>query len=228
MEKQDFIEWVRKLQVGYKPNESVQSQIAELELIALVGPTGVGKTTIIEKLGLPYVQSDVTRAPRDGERDGHEYHFRSDYYEILNEIKAGEYAQFLIAKNNEFYGTRASSYPLSGVAVMAILASVVPLFRKLGFKKIIPIYVLPPSYVEWMRRIGTGRLLDLPARMSEARESLPISIEDPLYHFVLNDDLDLAVQEVMTITSGGTVTAHRDLLARSSADLLFGRLGIDS
>ncbi len=228
MEKKDFTEWVRKLQIGYTPNDSVVSQLASLELIALVGPTGVGKTTIIEKLGIPYVQSDVTRSPREGEKDGHEYHFRSDFYEILDEIKAGEFAQFLIAKNGEFYGTRARSYPSSGVATMAILASVIPLFRKLGFKKIIPIYILPPSYVEWMRRIGSGRSLDLSERMSEARESLPLALSDPAYHFVLNDDLAMAVNEVLAIARGGRVTEHRDQLARSSADLLFGRLGIES
>jgi hypothetical protein len=63
--------------------------------------------------------------------------------------------------------------------------------------------------------------------LSEARESLPLAMNDPAYHFILNDDLELATQEVLTIISGGQISQHRKELARSSADLLFGRLGID-
>src|SRR4051794_23046067 len=103
MEKKDFIEWARKLSVGYHANPQVQAQLAQIDLIALVGPTGVGKTTIIEQLEQPYVVSDVTRPPRNGEKDGQEYNFRTDYYDILDEIKAGQYVQFLIAKSDEFY-----------------------------------------------------------------------------------------------------------------------------
>jgi len=227
VEKKDFIEWVTKLAMGYRPNATVQQQLANIELIAIVGPTGVGKTTIIEKLGLPHVASDVTREPRSGEENGKEYNFRNDYLSIIDDIQNGEYAQFLVAKNGEFYGTRASSYPASGPATMAIIASAVPVFRTLGFKKVIPIYILPPSYVEWMHRIGTGRSLDLEARMDEARESLPIAITDPTYKFVLNDDLDLAVGEVETFINGGDINPHRKQLAASSADLLFGRLGVE-
>lgn len=227
MEKADFIEWVRKLAPGYRANASVLRQLSQVDLIALVGPTGVGKTTIIEKLGLPYVVGDVTRPKRDGEKDGQEYHFRTDYFRMLEEIKAGDYVQFLVAKNGEFYGSRALGYPSSGSAAMAVIASSLPLFRSLGFRRVVPIYILPPSYVEWLRRIGSGRATDITARMSEAKESLPIALADPDYTFILNDDLGLALEEVRTVIGGGKISEHRDKLARESADLLFGRLGID-
>ena len=226
MEKKDFISWVKKLEPTYLPNDSVAGQLASIDLIAIVGPTGVGKTTIIEKLGIPYVKSDVTRPSRDDEKDGHEYFFRSDYFKMLDEIKACEYAQFLTSHSGEFYGTRIGSYPADGPATMAVVASAIPTFRKLGFKRVIPIYILPPGYIEWLRRIGTRRASDLDARMKEAAESLPIALDDAEYHFVLNDDLDVAVEEVKTILAGGKVSEHRETLARSSADLLFGRLGV--
>jgi len=227
MDKNDFIEWTRKLSATYHPNDAVRQQLSQIDLIAIVGPTGVGKTTIMEKLDLPYVLSDVTRVPRLHEKDGQEYFFRDDFIRILDEIKGGLYAQFLVAKSDEFYGSRASSYPAAGPAVMAIVARAIPDFRQLGFRHVLPIYILPPSYVEWMHRIGTGRSLDINARMSEARESLPIALNDPTYHFVLNDDLALAVQEVKTLIAGQDITQHRKNLAHESADQLFGRLGIE-
>ena len=137
MEKNDFIAWLQKLQHSYKANAAVRAQLAGIELVALVGPTGVGKTTIIEKLGIPYVPSDVTRPKRSNENNGHEYFFRNDYFQILDDIKNGLYAQFLVSNGGEFYGTRASSYPTEGKAVMAIIASAIPTFKSLGFKKVI-------------------------------------------------------------------------------------------
>lgn len=227
VEKKDFIEWVRKLIPEYRANDRVLQQLSQIDLFALVGPTGVGKTTIVEKLDLPYVLSDVSREPRDGEKNGHDYNFRSDYLAILEDIKAGLYAQFILSHSGEFYGTRAASYPSSGAATMAIVASAIPSFRSLGFHKVVPIYILPPSYVEWMHRIGKGRATDLSARMQEAGESLLLAMADPAYHFVLNDDLHEAIEEVKLIIAGGEPTEHRKVLARESADLLLGRLGID-
>lgn len=227
MQKEDFIQWVRKLQQTYTPSAEVAQQLAQIELVALVGPTGVGKTTIMEKLGLPHVASDVTRPAREGEKNGHEYYFRSDFFDILEEIKHGQYVQFLVAHNNEFYGTRASAYPQKGPATMAVVASAIEHFRNLGFKKVLPIYVLPPGYKEWMRRIGTGRIGDFNARMKEAAESLSFALKDSSYAFVLNDNLETAVEEIKTIITGGHQNQHRLELARSSADLLLGRLGVD-
>ncbi len=69
MEKKDFIQWARKLQQGYQVSEQTKQQLAQVDLLAIVGPTGVGKSTIIKEIGLPYVMSDVSRAARDDEKN---------------------------------------------------------------------------------------------------------------------------------------------------------------
>jgi guanylate kinase len=225
MEKSDFIEWAKKLQEHYVPSEQTINQLSQIDLLAIVGPTGVGKSTIINQLDIPYVISDVSREPRPDEKKEKNYHFRTDYLEIIKDIKNGEYVQFLVSKNNEFYGTRGTSYPDSGVCTMAIVAQEIPRFRKLGFRNIKTIYIMPPSYVEWMRRIGGVRSTDLLARISEARQSIILALEDPEYTFVLNDKLELAVKDVLDIINGKTINIHRAQLAFDTADVILEHIG---
>ncbi len=225
MQKTEFIQWATQLAINYKPAADVLEKLKHVRVIAFVGPTGVGKTTLIHASGLPYVLSDVTRDKREGEKDDHDYHFKNNYEEILADIKQGQYVQFVINTNHEFYGTRANQYPDGGVCAMAIIAKAIPQFRTLGFADILPIYILPPSYVEWMHRIGSARSSDLEARFTEARESLPIALADPTYHFVLNDNIEDAVDDIKLIAEGKPIAEHRDFLARQTAELLIGRLG---
>lgn len=225
MDKAEFITWARKLAPTYQASEEVKKQLARIRLIAFVGPTGVGKDTLIKQMDIPYVKSDVTRLPREGEKDGREYNFRTDYDKLLEDIKSGLYVQFVVNANNEFYGTKSESYPQGGNCTMAVIAQAVAQFRTLGFADILPIYLLPPSYKEWMNRIGTVRSSDLQARFSEARRSLPIALSDPKYHFVLNDRLEDAVADVNAVIKGEAISEHRTTLARQTAELLIGRLG---
>lgn len=223
--KDDFLLWVRKLQETYKPSEAARQRLAQIDLLAIVGPTGVGKTTLINELGVPTVLSDVTRPMRPGEKNNQNYHFRTDYLEILNEIKAGQFVQFLVSDAGDFYGTRVDSYPSAGWCVMAVYATAIPLFRTLGFRRVLPVYIMPPGYVEWMRRIGQQRTGDLDARIAESITSLKLALVDPDYRFVLNDDVKLAVTDLQTILAGDEPYEHRSRLARETADILLERLG---
>lgn len=225
MNKDDFLIWARKLQETYEPNDEVKQRLAQVDLLAIVGPTGVGKTTIINQLNIPPVLSDVTRELRPDEKDGQNYHFRKDYLQILNEIKAGEFAQFVVSDSGDFYGTHIDAYPKNGWCVMAIFATAIPSFRKLGFQKVLPVYIMPPNYVEWMHRVGELRTGDLDARIAESVVSIKTALADGGYEFVLNDNLDSAVADVSAIMNGGLADAHRSNLARESADVLLERLG---
>lgn len=226
MDKASFITQVRAIGPTYFPSEQVQKELAHIELIAIVGPTGAGKTTIIKKLDLPIVKTDITRTRRDDEKKSETYNFRADYDVMLSELQTSNYVQFVVSRSDEFYGTHRSAYPMRGPCVMAIYAEALESFKRLGFKKVTQIYVMPPGYVEWMHRIGAMRSEDLDKRMEEAIISIKSAVRDENYHFVLNDDLKTATADVHKILNGEEVAEHRIQLARDTADLLLERLGV--
>jgi len=202
MDKQTFIQKAALLQGKYTVNPAVRFRLEQLNLIAVVGATGVGKTTIIEQSGLPYVVSDVTREPRKHEENGKEYNFRSNYDEIWSELEAGEFVQYVITESPDFYGTKLNSYPQNGPCAMAVLANHIPHFKSLGFKRFTQVYIIPPDYDVWMKRVANERLSDLKARLQEARQSLEIALSDSSYIFLVNDKLAEAVNQFRNISMG--------------------------
>ncbi|MBA2279458.1 hypothetical protein H0V99_03415 [Candidatus Saccharibacteria bacterium] len=223
MDKSTFIERVKALQPAYAANKEVLSQLSHINLIAIVGPSGAGKSTITRQSGLPYVVGDTTRAAREGELQGRDYNFRDDFEPLMQEVECGEFVQFVIQRETEFYGTKAASYPSSGACAMSVLATAIPIFKTLGFQTFLPLYVVPPNHSEWMRRLSTHRDKDLESRLLEAKESLSAALNDPSYVFVLNDNLDSAITTMRKIAAGD-VDPTASARARSSANTLYEHL----
>lgn len=228
MDKAEFIRRVRQIGPTYFSNDDVKRRLQQIELLAIVGPTGAGKTAITDRLGLPIVMSDVTRPRRVDEKRSNTYIFREDYDVMESQIETGEYVQFVVSSSDEFYGTRIDSYPETGVCIMPVYAAAIPSFKLLGFKKLTIVYVMPPGYIEWMKRIGRLRADDLSKRMNEATVSLRTAIIDPDYKMILNDELDSAIADVHKILNGEELSSRRAELARETADLLLERLGDQS
>ena len=82
--------------------------MSKIKLIALCGKAGSGKDTIMHEAirfnpNLNEIISCTTRPPREGEVEGKNYYFLSEY-DFLNKVKDGEMLEWTNF-NNWFYGT---------------------------------------------------------------------------------------------------------------------------
>lgn len=173
--------------------------------MVLSGPSGVGKTTISERLRaefplFSYSVSATTRAPRTGEQQGRDYFFLSRE-EFEKGIREGAYAEHAEVFGN-LYGTPKK------VLLDAMAKGRVPLLdvdvqgaeslRSNRFGGVY-IFVLPPSIEDLRKRLdrrGTRRT-ELDRRVAEAeKEMLSASRYD---YRVVNDDLERAYREIREI-----------------------------
>jgi len=77
-------------------------------ILIISGPSGAGKSSLIkaasDKIGDYYFSiSTTTRSPREGERDGFDYHF-VDKETFEADIRAGEFLEYAQVHGN-YYGT---------------------------------------------------------------------------------------------------------------------------
>ncbi len=133
------------------------------------GPSGSGKTTLCRRLAdegeAVYATSATTRAPRPGERDGHDYHFL-DRDDFLAKVDEGEFVEFAEVHGN-YYGTLKSevlSHLRQGTdVVMDIDVQGATIIRGTTDAEIqqalAELFVMPPTEEELKARL-TGRGTD--------------------------------------------------------------------
>lgn len=204
MSRDEFLNLLPQLAANYQPAKEVLQQINKVNLLMIIGPSGVGKTTLIKILGLPYVASDTTRIKRPDEIEGADYFFREDYGRLLDEIKQKLFVQIAVGSGGDFYGTRAAAYPSNGWANMAVVADVIPVFRQLGFRSTVSAFITPPSYEEWQRRLAVHSVSpeQIQKRLAEARRSFSFAISDKQVNLILNDDVSEAKSQIQQLLEG--------------------------
>lgn len=225
MTREEFLIQLPELVKNYQPSPAVVSQIKNVSLLIVIGPSGVGKTTVIKKVGLPFVPPDTTRQPRPGEVDGRDYYFLKDYDRTIDDLKTGQFVQVVIGASGDLYASKASSYPTGGVALMTVMADVVPIFRQLGFRNTVSAFITPPSYDEWMRRMSEHGVeaSQLDARLSEAYRSFNFALNDSETHFILNDNIEKAEHQLLELING-IIEGPREIEARKASQEIFSRL----
>jgi guanylate kinase len=182
-------------------------------LIIISGPSGVGKSTLIRmlalRLGAAISISATTRPPGPQEKDSLDYHFisREEFERWIREDKLLEYAEYL----GNFYGTPRVPVEQALVAGTDVILGIEVKGAKEVVKKFpdaIIICLCPPSDEELLRRLRDRARDDEAAiarRFDNAKRELALAREAGIYrHWVVNDQLDRTVDEIVTICNQET------------------------
>ena len=175
-------------------------------LLVLSSPSGGGKTTIARALlaarrDTGYSVSATTRAPRAGERDGHDYHFLNDA-EFERRVAAGEFLEHATYGGKRYGTLRAEVERVLGSGRHVVLDIEVDGARQVRSRMpdAVRVFVLPPSaevLVQRLRARDTESPEARRLRLSLAADELLAAAEYD--YVVVNEDLGAAVQAVESI-----------------------------
>lgn len=138
-------------------------------LFVVSGPSGSGKTTLCRRLAeageARYSISCTTRAPREGEADGRDYHFLT-MEEFERRITAGEFLEHALVHGNRYGSLKSEVLQHIGAGVdvvMDIDVQGAEQVRSCGDPDIgiarVDLFVMPPDDDELRNRL-TGRGTD--------------------------------------------------------------------
>lgn len=170
-------------------------------LIVLSAPSGAGKASILRRLvergvKISHPVSVTTRAPRDGERDGHEYHFRTpkEFARLREKDAFVEWAEV----HGQYYGTLRSELERclreGKDVVLELDVQGMRNLREAGLP-VVSVFLMPPDLSELERRLrarGQNDEASISLRLLNARDEM--EAKDEYDHVIVNEDLDEAAR----------------------------------
>lgn len=187
-------------------------------LLILSSPSGAGKTTLTRMLlercpELRFSVSHTTRAPRDGEVDGQDYHFvdRAQFLELVRQDAFLEWAEV----HGNLYGT--SQAEVDRARATAGCTGLIFDIDYQGARQIkskaddvVTVFILPPSMGELERRLR-GRASETAEvvirRFAVAKREIEhYALFD---YLVINDDIQHAFDELRSIAVGERARRQR-------------------
>ncbi|MBR0512307.1 MAG: guanylate kinase [Ruminococcus sp.] len=177
-------------------------------LIVLSAPSGCGKGTMLEEIlkdkSFAVSVSATTRAPREGEKDGVNYHFlsREDFEQRIADGKFIEHAEYC----QNLYGTLSSEVDGRLQQGLNVILEIEPQgAMKIREKRpdAIFIFIVPPSVSELRRRLkkrGTETDEVIEERVSKA--AWEISQAEKYDYVIVNDALEDAISDFFAVIRG--------------------------
>ncbi|GEE02723.1 guanylate kinase [Gordonia spumicola] len=180
-------------------------------LVVLVGPSAVGKSTVVRRLRellpeLYFSVSATTREPRPGEEHGRDYYFVSrEAFDAM--IEADEMLEWAdIHGGIQRSGTPAGPVEEALDAGRPVLVEV----DLVGARNVvehlpdaITVFLSPPSWDELVARLtGRGTETDkvIARRLATAR--VEMDARDEFRHVVVNDDVDESAEQLLNLLVG--------------------------
>jgi len=158
----------------------------EKYLFVVSGPSGTGKDTVVAELlrrhpEIEHTVSATTRAPRENEKDGINYHYMTvpQFEELLANGDIVEHTKY----SNNYYGTLRSEIERRMQEQIPVIL-VIEVEGAGNIKRLYPnattIFILPPDMEELERRLrnrGTEDEQTIQWRLNRARKEIANSIE---------------------------------------------------
>lgn len=204
---------IEQLIENYQAPEAAIETIRHAKIALLVGISGAGKDTIVKALlkqpGFGAIISHTTRQPRQNlgvlELDGQDYHF-IDQDTARGMAERGEFVETKFV-HGTIYGTSIADVKRAseqGVAITDLDVQGVAEYKDIS-DQVMAIFIVPPTYDAWIERLKKRYATEAefaaewPKRRESAIKELTNALLVPYYHFIVNDDLDVAVEAAMQI-----------------------------
>lgn len=176
-------------------------------MFVISSPSGAGKTTLCRRLikevpGVELSVSATTRAPRPGESDGVDYHFRSvDQFERM--IDQDDFLEWAKVFKN-FYGTPRSEVEARLVAGMDVVFDVdwqgARALKTIRPGDVCSVFILPPGLAQLKSRLEGRPGADANSVQSRLDGAGQDILRWGEYDFaIVNDDLDAAFADLKAI-----------------------------
>lgn len=176
-------------------------------LYVVSGPTAVGKGTVVRQLraahsDLPLSVSVTTRAPRDGEVDGVDYHFVSDeqFDDLVREDALLEWAT--VHQLNRYGTPRAWVEEQTDMERPVLLELDLEGARqvKQRMPDAVTVFIMPPSWEELEKRLqgrGTEDSEERARRLRTAKVEMAAQKEFDV--ILVNDDVDRTASDLAAV-----------------------------
>lgn len=215
------LELYKKLYKNYRPSEISIESFRSVKYFPLIGVSSSGRDSLMAYLTKKYpiffdLITTTTRKPRINneilEREGVEYHFVQEE-QFLEKIENGEMLEWAVIHNQQLSGSDIKNIEKAAKLNKIIISDVTPdgaISLRQYSKNVHPIFIIPPSFGEWQRRMQARGILspeEMSNRMASAKREIQESLKLTDTYFVVNDNLETAGEEIyqyiMKVNSNG-------------------------
>jgi guanylate kinase len=215
-ELQKEFDIARVNETNYWPSDGVQEALLKKDLVMVVGPSAIGKSTLMNKVveldeDFSRVQNITSRPARSNDEPGlYEYisHTDEGIRHILDMIKKRELVQYAVHPTTKFvYATKPEGYPAQ-YNMLDTQAQVVSSLARLPFHKTHTVGLVsdPKAWQEWFLSRNKKGSEEYEKRIDEAIHSLEHMTAEPTesIHWIYNqpDSLEGTAKELIATVKG--------------------------